>query len=842
MNSHPIFNNMDEIQITRVIDAMIKIEVPKGSICSQQGKVGRSFYAIETGEFSMKTVLPDHTEVKKMLGPGESFGEIFIFDTPRMNTVIAESGGILWTIERSTFRRTLEIYERMKIKERIKFLRQLSLFSYLTSDEMTRLAEACVYLYYEAGEKIIHKGDKINNQSDFYIVCQGEVICSDPDNPSEEEKLTLGVGKYFGERAFLTDEPRSKTVTAKTDVTLIALDKESFIKLLGPVEPILSRSLESYGTIVLKEIPILSFLTQSERDEIFQLRHEVAYKKGTVIYHKNSDVTDFHIIMKGNIVRSYLYKKDKKIVLYIIIYLYLNRRRMASSESITILDSRSLGIDKKNETGSTPSKVLEVTSSAAIPVEKDDKLKPTTSDNNKNKKTATNNPISRLMHEKERKLQSDFVVNEHELSTSPDFLKPRRQSEWTESDKKEYVNEVLSKGDYFGGTALMMNKGKSPYTYTADTDVECMTISALDFEKIIQKPNARRYLKSCLLADEISNGNSSNNNNKTIFEENKTTQNRITSVSDFDFIRYLGKGSFGMVVLAKNRLNNQQYALKCIRRESLFKDKKECKDVIISVLQEKLILSTLPQSPFIEQFYGASVDERFLYFIIEYIDGGELHSQMYNSHGEPYILSEKVAKFYCANIVIMLSDLHKERIAYRDLKPENLIVDAKTGYLKLIDFGFAKQVFRKTWTLCGTPYYLAPEILCCTGHDTGADWWTLGIVCYEMMTGETTFSGKDPLETFTLILKGNIDFTAGHFSKEQEDLIKKLLCRSKTLRLGNLSNGAEDVMKHEWFNDIDWEGMRELKVKAPPPQSPPPVKNENKHSDLFQQYIFIFIS
>lgn len=320
MNSHPIFNNMDEIQITRVIDAMIKIEVPKGSICSQQGKVGRSFYAIETGEFSMKTILPDHTEVKKMLGAGDSFGEIFIFDTPRMNTVIAESGGILWTIERTTFRRTLEIYERMKIKERIRFLRELSLFSYLTSDEMTRLAEACIYLYYEAGEKIINKGDKIDNQSDFYIVCQGEVVCTDPDNPSED--VLLGVGKFFGERAFLTDEPRSKTVIAKTDVTLIALDKESFIKLLGPVEPILSRSLESYGTIVLKEIPILSFLSQAERDEIFQLRHQVSYKKGTVIYHKNSDVTNFHIIMKGNVVRSYLYKKDKKIVLYLLLYYY----------------------------------------------------------------------------------------------------------------------------------------------------------------------------------------------------------------------------------------------------------------------------------------------------------------------------------------------------------------------------------------------------------------------------------------------------------------------------------------------------------------------------------------
>lgn len=148
-----------------------------------------------------------------------------------------------------------------------------------------------------------------------------------------------------------------------------------------------------------------------------------------------------------------------------------------------------------------------------------------------------------------------------------------------------------------------------------------------------------------------------------------------------------------MVILVDDYEKKNEYALKCIKRESLIKDKKEFKDVVISVLQEKLILSTLPTSPFIEHFYGAGVDNQFCYFILEYIEGGELHSQMYDNAGEPYYLDEQTSKFYCANIVIMLGDLHKERIAYRDLKPENLIVDAKTGYLKLIDFGFAKQVY-----------------------------------------------------------------------------------------------------------------------------------------------------
>lgn len=325
MNTHPIFNNMDEIQITRVIDAMIKIEVPKGSICSQQGKVGRSFYSIEKGEFSLKSITHGNQEILGKLTAGDSFGEIFIFDTPRMNTIVAETDGVLWTIERTTFRRTLEIYERLRIKERINFLRQLSVFSTLTQNELTRLAETCVNMYYEAGETVVKKGEEITDQSHFYIVYKGEV---EIENDGIENTV-LKSGQYFGERAFIAsifyiiniDEPRAKDVKAKSDCTLIALDKESFIKLLGPIESILNRSVEAYGTVILKEIPLLSFLTQAERDEIYKNRKEKTYKKGDTIYKKNGDVNELHIILNGQVIRSYLHKQEKRLRLYFI-FLY----------------------------------------------------------------------------------------------------------------------------------------------------------------------------------------------------------------------------------------------------------------------------------------------------------------------------------------------------------------------------------------------------------------------------------------------------------------------------------------------------------------------------------------
>lgn len=197
---------------------------------------------------------------------------------------------------------------------------------------------------------------------------------------------------------------------------------------------------------------------------------------------------------------------------------------------------------------------------------------------------------------------------------------------------------------------------------------------------------------------------------------------------------------------------------------------------------------------------------------------------MYSDVGDSLSMDEESVQFYVSNIVVMLSDLHDEKIAYRDLKPENLVIDKDTGYLKLIDFGFAKQIFRKTWTICGTPYYIAPEIICCTGHDTAVDWWTLGIICYELIAGVTPFSGENPLQTYNLILNGELDFSTLTISENLQDLIIRLLQRSKTLRLGNLQRGAKDIFDHPFFEKLNWDDIRNRKMKAPKLKRPVETK------------------
>jgi len=167
-----------------------------------------------------------------------------------------------------------------------------------------------------------------------------------------------------------------------------------------------------------------------------------------------------------------------------------------------------------------------------------------------------------------------------------------------------------------------------------------------------------------------------------------------------------------------------------------------------------------------------------------------------------------------AQIAIGLGHLHENQIIYRDLKPENMVLDAK-GFVKIVDLGLAKQVQNgKTWTMCGTPDYLAPEIILNEGHDIAVDYWALGVLIYEMVTGWPPFYADEPMKTYEKIVACAVSFPV-YITRQLSDLVSKLLSTQPGKRLGNLKGGISDIQKHKWFSSFDWNGLDALTIPAP---------------------------
>jgi len=309
-------------------------------------------------------------------------------------------------------------------------------------------------------------------------------------------------------------------------------------------------------------------------------------------------------------------------------------------------------------------------------------------------------------------------------------------------------------------------------------------------------------------------------------EADKDLSAKSLTVGDFVLGKTLGTGAFGRVRFVTHKATANFYALKTLKKASIIKMKQ-----VDHIVSEKAILQTL-KHPFIVNLYGSFHDQRYIYMVLEYIIGGEFFTHLRKAGR----FENDASCFFGSCIAAIFEYAHSKNIVYRDLKPENILIN-DDGYVKLTDFGFAKVIEHRTYTLCGTPEYIAPEVLLNKGHGKPVDWWTLGILIYEMIVGYPPFVDEDPMGIYQKILSGKIVFPK-MFDKNAKGLVKKLLTADLGKRYGNLKNGVEDIKTHKWFKDINWDDLIEKKIPAPfkpNTKSPTDTSNFDDYPDSDEQ-------
>jgi len=361
------------------------------------------------------------------------------------------------------------------------------------------------------------------------------------------------------------------------------------------------------------------------------------------------------------------------------------------------------------------------------------------------------------------------------------------------SNEEKFIRN-LHKGDFFGEKALSGEEVRTANIIADDASgVECLVIDRDSFAHLISNLDEikKRYIDLPARKQKI-------------HEEFKNLK-----LSDLRIIATLGVGGFGRVelVMIASDSKERSFALKQMKKSQIVETRQQQ-----HIMSEKEIMEE-SDSHFIVKLFKTFKDRKYLYMLMESCLGGELWTIL-RDRGN---FDDPTTRFYTSCVVEAFDYLHSRGIIYRDLKPENLLLDA-AGYVKLVDFGFAKklQVGRKTWTFCGTPEYVAPEVILNKGHDISADYWSLGVLMFELLTGTPPFTGTDPMKTYNIILKGidAIDFPRNITARAKE-LIKKLCRDNSAERLGYQKGGIRDIQKHKWFDGFNWEGLRQRTLQPP---------------------------
>ena len=700
-------------------------------------------------------------------------------------------------------------------------LKKHFLFSKLSENDLTEILESMESHEYHKDETVIQEGDA---GDEFYVIEDGSFDIY-VDGVKIDKTIGDGEGPgYFGDLALISNQPRNATIVANRDSRVWSLSRQFFRSAQVTSSSKQSRGLEEflYKIEQFKHLgaPTLASLARSFVKQTYQ-DDEVIIRQGDI-------GTEFFVLYDGE-ARAIITDDngDEKQVQY-----YSKHGRDTTKEKIEEALGKMTEAERKvirpnmfgeralikKEPRAATIKAVGPTECLVLSANDFHQLLGSVVEDMADKNEleilvaldifmGANVSVDKLkiMREKFKKIN---MIPGQPINFDKDHIFILLDGHLESSTGEIYNKENRTVGDITNGS------GSSGSIYCKEGDATIYSINRPSLLQDMKNENLEEEYKKQLLEkkkkEEDSDGSmrmQRSDIRASTFELHERLQD--VELENLGIHGPLGRGTFGVVykayVISDHRKTS--IALKCLDKKKLVDGNQ------VTYVKREISALQRCSHPFIVDYYGTIWSPKKLFLMMEYVPGGELWSYMYDQdvQGKPRFklgpyggFDKRTAALYICNVILALEHVHGLNYVFRDLKPENLLI-MKDGYLKLIDFGFAKQVPSsdyqlRTFTLCGTPEYIPPEVVMTQGHDKSADFWSLGVLLYEFLNGATPFEGRTQQRTFEKIVQSTkyLSFPKS-FDSHAKSLIRKLLHSNASLRLGALQYGFEDIKRHAFF-------------------------------------------
>lgn len=737
-----------------------------------------------------------------------------IRNTSGISAVHGEEIAVMVMLQSANKHTAISLDEQERIVDALK---TNVLFSCMQTEQLATLAKFMIVQVVEPGERIIKQGEVGDK---FYVVRSGKFAVT---NAVGNVINQLGPGATFGELGLLYNAKRSASVVADPTVrgSIYGL-RGNFYRYVAAQHSIDNTQ---SSLLALQRVKLLESLTPEQLELVANSVQALQYRAGDVIVHKGEPGSVMYMIQSGTVACTDIGTGVG--VVELSDGEYFGERALLASEprAATVVaktDVQVMALDQETFTSLLGplqdvldyNRLWRILESVHVLKNVPAPLKKKLLDLAQEVSFAAGETIVREGDEGD----TFYIIKDGDARVlqrssrppappaSPLVLAAGGGAGATDDEDSVVLDEPqtllpeddvvevarLGPGDSFGEMALLSQSVRTA-TVIASSHVDCFALSHAVFESIFA--SVRGELKDVAKQRELLNAD-------------KCFSHRIT-VASLERLQVIGMGSFGIVYIAKHTPTGRYVAVK-----EMWKARLEASRQVHHICTEKLLLEKMDSS-FLLKLYTALQDARKVYFVTELLLGGELFRRIVSPSGKSIRLPLRHAQFYTACCVESLAHLHERSVAYRDLKPENIML-ASDGYAKLVDFGFAKKLSGKTYTLCGTPEYLAPEIILSIGHGVAVDSWGVGVLLYEMVMGDSPFAAKDDdhLAICQNILQGHVAFPAD-CDAHWKALLQSLLHRQPERRASMVAGAPTDIRKQPWFHDFDWDALQRRTLAAP---------------------------